>query len=64
MLVDIGANEAWNDSLYRDEVHPTVKGNAVLAAILSSAIAQSLGSSSQASIRQKRGQAVLGGPKT
>jgi len=50
-LIDVAANEAWNASLYRDSVHPTVQGNAVLATILSSAIAETLAPPSQRSSR-------------
>ena len=39
-LVDVAKEGTWNESLYRDGVHPTVQGNIVLAKILSSAVAQ------------------------
>ncbi len=44
--IDIAQNSDWNESLYRDGVHPTVRGNAVLAKILSSAITEALASTS------------------
>jgi lysophospholipase L1-like esterase len=39
VIVDITKQPSWNGTLYREDgVHPTVQGNAVLAAILSGAI--------------------------
>ena len=39
-VLDIAGDGGWNESLYRDGVHPTAQGNIVLAKILSSAIAR------------------------
>jgi hypothetical protein len=38
MLIDVTRFPQWNESLYKDPVHPTAEGNAVLAAILTSAL--------------------------
>lgn len=37
-LVDIARFPQWTDALYKDGVHPTAEGNAVLAAILGDAV--------------------------
>lgn len=37
-LVDIARFPQWTDALYKDGVHPTAEGNAVLAAILGNAV--------------------------
>lgn len=41
-IVDIARHPEWNENLYRDGTHPTVKGNAVLARILTSAVTDAL----------------------
>ena len=38
MIIDIAERPEWNELLYRDGVHPTVAGNAVLARVLSEAV--------------------------
>lgn len=38
MLIDVTRFAQWNESLYKDPVHPTAEGNAVLAAILARAL--------------------------
>lgn len=38
VLIDISRYPAWVDSMYRDQVHPTAAGNAVLADILAQAL--------------------------
>lgn len=38
MLIDVTRFPQWNESFYKDPVHPTAEGNAVLAAILTSAL--------------------------
>jgi lysophospholipase L1-like esterase len=37
-LIDVARNPDWNETLYRDGLHPTATGNAVLARILTRAI--------------------------
>ncbi|MGO9993819.1 MAG: hypothetical protein ACLPTF_15080 [Steroidobacteraceae bacterium] len=39
VMVDVAKSPLWNASLYRDGVHPTVAGNALLAKIISDSIA-------------------------
>jgi hypothetical protein len=39
-VIDVAADPAWNAGLYRDGVHPTVAGNAVLARIITRAVQQ------------------------
>lgn len=34
LVVDVAKSPDWNENLYRDEVHPSVAGNAVLAGII------------------------------
>jgi len=41
-IVDIARHPEWNENLYRDGTHPTVKGNVVLARILVSAVTDAL----------------------
>lgn len=43
LVVDVASQPQWVDALYRDDVHPTREGNAVLADILARAIHQALG---------------------
>lgn len=38
VLIDITRDPQWTDAMYRDEVHPTTKGNSVLADILTKAL--------------------------
>jgi len=41
-LLDLAKRPEWKESLYREDIHPTVEGNRVLAALLSAAIKDSL----------------------
>jgi hypothetical protein len=41
-VVDISSRPEWNEAMYREETHPTVKGNEVLADILASEIQSAL----------------------
>ena len=41
-LVDISTYPEWTEALYREDTHPIVEGNRVLADILSAAIKDSL----------------------
>ena len=41
LLIDITRFPQWNESLYKDPVHPTAEGNAVLATILNLALQES-----------------------
>ncbi len=43
LIVDVASQPQWTDTLYRDDVHPTPQGNAVLAGILVRAVRQALG---------------------
>jgi hypothetical protein len=47
-VVDIAKQSEWNETLYRDGIHPTAEGNAVLAKILAAAIQPSLRNNSTA----------------
>lgn len=40
VLIDISRYPQWTDAMYRDQVHPTSEGNAVLAGILRQALRQ------------------------
>lgn len=42
VLIDIARYPQWTDALYRDQVHPTAAGNAVLADILAQALHRAL----------------------
>jgi hypothetical protein len=39
-LVELGADPRWNGSLYRDDIHPTPAGTAILADVVADALAR------------------------
>lgn len=42
VLIDITRYPQWTDAMYRDQVHPTAQGNAVLATILTQALRRTM----------------------